>query len=262
VILLSGATGRLGTLLTKRLVNRGLEVRALTRDPARAQHLNADLVTVVRGDVRDPASLALAADGVDVVVSAMHGFSEPARGSLARVDRDGNTNLTDAAKSAGADFVLISTVGASADSPLELFRFKHAAEQQAIRSGVPTTIVRATAFLELWIELLRQTGGRSGRPLVFGRGQNPINFVSVADVAALVERVVIDPTTRGKVLGIGGPENLTFDQLADAVQGAAGRTKTPPARAADDVAHDGQHDRPRQAPAGPSGAGRTGDGPR
>jgi uncharacterized protein YbjT (DUF2867 family) len=227
VILIAGGTGRLGTLLVERLVNRGLPVRVLTRDCARTEHLTSELVTLVRGDVRDPASLVGATAGVEVVVSAVHGFTEPQANSLAAVDRRGNANLIDAAKGAGAEFVMVSTVGAAPDSPMELFRMKHAAEQHATTSGVPTTIVRTTAFLELWIELLRQTAGRSGRPLVFGRGQNPINFVSVADVAAVAEHVVIDSATRGNVLEIGGPENLTFDQLARAVQTAAGRTAAP-----------------------------------
>jgi NADH dehydrogenase len=227
VILVAGGTGRLGTLLVSRLVNRDLPVRVLTRQPARAEHLAGDLVTVVSGDVRDPESLAPATAGVDVVVSAVHGFTDPHGSSLAAVDRDGNANLIEAAKRAGADLVLMSTVGAISDSPLELFRMKHAAEQHAARSGIPTTIVRATAFLELWIDLMNQTAARSGRPLVFGRGQNPINFVSVSDVAAVVDQAVIDPTTRGKTLEIGGPDNLTFDQLAQAVQTAAGRAGTP-----------------------------------
>jgi uncharacterized protein YbjT (DUF2867 family) len=227
VILVAGGTGRLGTLLVNRLVNRKLPVRVLTREPARAEHLASDLVTVMLGDVRDPASLGPATAGVDVVVSAVHGFTDPHRNSLAAVDRDGNAKLIEAAKRAGADLVLMSTVGATGNSPMELFRMKHAAEQDAAASGVPTTIVRATAFLELWIDLINQTAGRSGRPLVFGRGQNPINFVSVADVAAVVDQAVIDPTTRGKTLEIGGPDNLTFDQLAQAVQTAAGRSAAP-----------------------------------
>ena len=82
---------------------------------------------------------------------------------------------------------------------------KYAAEQHLRASGVPWTIVRATAFLETWTALLEQTASCSGRPLVFGRGDNPINFVSVDDVAALVERVVVDPSTRGQVFEIGGP---------------------------------------------------------
>jgi NADH dehydrogenase len=227
VILVAGGTGRLGTLLVNRLVSRNLPVRVLTRQPARAQHLAGDLVRVVSGDVRDRESLGHATAGVDVVVSAVHGFTDPHRSALAAVDRDGNANLVEAAKGAGADFVLMSTVGAARDSPMELFRMKHAAEQHAAHSGVPTTIVRATAFLELWIDLLHHTAARSGRPLVFGRGQNPINFVSVADVAALVDQAVIDPTTRGKTLEIAGPNNLTFDQLAQAVQSAAGNTAAP-----------------------------------
>ncbi|MGI8864616.1 MAG: SDR family oxidoreductase [Solirubrobacteraceae bacterium] len=218
MILVAGGTGRLGTQLVNRLVDRKLAVRILARDPSRAAHLTGDLVTVVRGDVRNREALAAATADVDVVVSAVHGFAEPRRASLAAIDRDGNTNLIDAAKAAGAEFVLMSIVGAAADSPMELFRMKHAAEQHAIASGVPTTIVRATAFLELWIEILQQTARRSGRPVVFGHGQNPINFVSVADVAALLEHAVIDPATRGKTLEIGGRENLTFNQLALAVQ--------------------------------------------
>jgi uncharacterized protein YbjT (DUF2867 family) len=227
VILLAGGTGRLGTIVVNRLGDRGLQVRVLTREPARADHLARPHVEVVTGDVRDPDSLRRATDGIEVVVSAMHGFTGPRGTSPATVDRDGNVNLIAASKAAGADLVLMSTVGAAADSPMELFRMKHAAEQHAITSGVPTTIVRATAFLELWIEILRKTAGRSGRPLVFGHGDNAINFVSVNDVAALVEHVVTDRTSRGKTLEIGGPENLTLNELARAMQKTAGRRGEP-----------------------------------
>lgn len=227
MILIAGGTGRLGRLLVERLAGRGHQVRILTRDPARAGHLVGGQVTVIRGDLRDRQSLRPAVMGVDTVVSAVHGFNESARDALMAVDHDGNANLIDAAQAAGAGFVLISTVGAAADAPMELFRAKYAAERRAIHSAIPCTIVRATAFLELWIELLEQTAARSGRPLVFGHGQNPINFVSVGDVASLAERVVLDPATRGKTLEIGGPQNLSFDQLAHLVQNACGRSAPP-----------------------------------
>jgi len=110
---------------------------------------------------------------------------------------------------------------------MELFRMKHAAEEHLRASDVPWTILRATAFLETWVGLLEQTASRSGRPLVFGRGENPINFVSADDVAALLEHAVTDPSTRGTALEIGGPQDLTLDELAAAVQRAAGRSKSP-----------------------------------
>jgi uncharacterized protein YbjT (DUF2867 family) len=227
VILLAGGTGRLGTVLMARLAERGLPVRVLTRDPARAARLTAMGVEAVTGDVRDRTSLAPAVRDADVVVSAVHGFAGSGGVSPATVDRQGNINLIDAATEAGAEVVLMSVVGAAAGSPMELFRMKYAAEQHLRASRTSWTIVRATAFLELWIDLLSQTAARSGRPVVFGHGNNPLNFVSVTDVAALVEQAITDPATHGRILEIGGPDNLTFNQLAAAVQAAAGRTGAP-----------------------------------
>ena len=215
MILIAGGTGRLGSLVAGTLVDRGFEVRVLTRDPQPERTRN-DRVEMVTGDVRDRDSLLPAVAGVDVVVSAVHGFTGPRGISPASVDNAGNVNLVDAAMAAGAEFILLSTVGAVANSPMELFRMKYAAERHAAASGIPTTVVRATAFLELWIELLRHTAGRSGRPLVFGRGNNPINFVSVVDTA-----------TRGQTLEIGGPDNLTFNELALAVLTAGEGSSAP-----------------------------------
>lgn len=226
MILVAGGTGRLGTLIVDRLICRGLDVRVLTRDPRRAGHI-AGRVHIATGDVRDSVAVEKAMTGVHTVVSAIHGFLGPRGVSPLTVDLEGNINLIHAAKAASADLVLMSVVGAATDSPMELFRMKHAAELEASTSGVSTTVVRSTAFMELWIELIRQTAGRSGRPLVFGHGDNSINFVSVADVAALIECVVMDSDTRGQTLEIGGPEDLTFNQLAQAVQIADGRTGPP-----------------------------------
>jgi NADH dehydrogenase len=225
-VLVAGGSGRLGTLVVTALAARGTDVRVITRDLHRAAHLAGAHVETVLGDVRDPASVAAAVVGVEVVVSAVQGFAGPGGVTPASVDRDGNLHLIEAARGAGADMVLMSVVGAAPDSRLELFRMKHAAEVALAASGVPATVVRATAFLELWIDLLRRTAGRSNRPLVFGRGQNPINFVSARDVAALVEHVVIDPTTRRQNFEIGGPDNLTLDQLARMVAADRGEATT------------------------------------
>jgi uncharacterized protein YbjT (DUF2867 family) len=233
-VLVAGGTGRLGSLVVTGLASRGVQVRVLTRDVARAAALVGERVEVVVGDVRDGDSTAAAVAGVDVVVSAVHGFAGPGGVSPSSVDRDGNIHLIDSARAAGADVVMMSVVGAASDSPMELFRMKHAAEIALAVSAVPATVVRATAFLELWIDLLRRSVNRSNRPLVFGHGQNPINFVSVRDVAALVERAVMDPATRGQTLEIGGPDDVTLDQLASMVtaadrNGAATPRHVPPA---------------------------------
>jgi uncharacterized protein YbjT (DUF2867 family) len=226
-VLIAGGTGRLGTLVVPALSARGVEVRVMTRDPQRAAHLASDNVEIVRGDVRDPEDTARAAAGAGVVISAVQGFVGSGGVSPASVDRDGNINLIRAASTEGADVILMSVVGAAADSPMELFRMKHAAEAVLATSAVQATVVRSTSFLELWIDLLQQTAGRSNRPLIFGRGQNPINFVSVRDVAALVEQVVFDRATRGQTFEICGPENLTLDELARMVSANRGGSRNP-----------------------------------
>jgi NADH dehydrogenase len=215
MILVAGGTGRLGTIVVPNLVGAGHDVRVFCRDPGRGSHRPGPGLDIVRGDVRDPISIEAAMDGVTTVVSAVQGFAGRGRVTPESVDRDGNANLVDAARRAGADVVLMSVVGAAPDSPMELFRAKYAAEEHLRDSGTPWTIVRATAFLELWAEIL-------GRAPVLGRGDNPINFVAVRDVAAVVERAVERKDLRGEVVEVGGPGNVTLNELAALVQEVRG----------------------------------------
>jgi NADH dehydrogenase len=217
VILVAGGTGRLGSLAVRRLARSRLHVRVLTRDVTRAQHLS-DVAEVVVGDVRDRLSLDHAMRGVTTVVSAVQGFAGPGNVTPTSVDHEGNMHLVDAAAAAGADVVLLSVVGAAASHPMQMFRAKYAAEQHLRASTAQWTIVRATAFLELWAEVL-------GKGIVFGRGDNPINFVSVHDVAAVVELAVVDRNLRGQIIDVGGPHNLTFNQLAAELQQVTGRSR-------------------------------------
>jgi len=216
-VLVAGGSGRLGSLVVRKLVDNGVGVRVLTRDEGRARGHQEPDVEIATGDVRRPETLRAAVQGADVVVSAIHGFAGAGL-SPQSVDRDGNASLIDAAESVGAAVVLMSIVEASADSPMELLRCKHAAEQRLRAGGVPWTIIRSAAFVELWAELV-------GKGIVFGRGDNPINFVSVHDVADVVTDAVLDPGTRGQVVEVVGPESLSFNQLAARLKARTGRPK-------------------------------------
>lgn len=213
MILVAGGTGLLGSRVVKVLSDAGEHVRVVTRDPRRASHLPAG-VEVVVGDVRR-GPLDAAVDGCDCVVSAVHGFAGPGRTSPAAVDRDGNRSLIGAAKKAGVDrFVLLSIVGASPDHPMSLHRAKYAAEQELRASGLTAAIVRSTSFLETWIEIIGAKVDDGGPALVLGPGRNPINFVSVDDVAAFVRLAVQADQRIGADVSVGGPQNLGFIEIA------------------------------------------------
>ena len=215
MILVAGGSGRLGTALVRDLAGAGERVRVLTREPARAAHLAGPGVEVVRGDVRDPDAVRAAVAGARVVVSAVHGFLGPGRVTPWSVDRDGNRNLVLAAADEGAAVVLLSVVGAAAAAPMSLFRAKHAAEQHLRSAGARWSVVRSAAFVETWAEVL------SG-PVVPGRGQNPITFVAVRDVAEVVREEVLAPGATGRVIEVCGPDDLTLNELAAAVRDRTG----------------------------------------
>ena len=228
MILVAGGTGRLGTLVVDGLTARGEQVRVLTRDPARARSLLDQRVQIAEGDVREPSSLGPAMVGIRTVVSAVHGFNGAGRVTPESVDRDGNANLVAAATVAGAGVVLMSVDGASAQHPMQLFRMKAAAEDNLRGSTVDWTIIRAGPFLELHQELMRRTAGKSGRPLVFGRGQNPITFVSVTDVAQAVVDAVLDPTQRQHIITVAGTHSLTLNDMAAITQQELGTSRKTP----------------------------------
>jgi uncharacterized protein YbjT (DUF2867 family) len=215
MILVAGGTGTLGSRVVRALTEHGTPVRVLTRHADRASHLTGKGVEVSVGDVRDSAAVGRAMQGVATVVSAVQGFAGVEPVGAKAVEVDGNANLIRAALAAGTrQFVLVSATGAAPNSPLEPRRVKYQAEQAVIQSGLDWTVLRPTVYLETWIGLLGDMIAAKGSVTVFGRGSNPINFVSAYDVAALIDRVTRSPELAGATLEIGGLENLTLNDLA------------------------------------------------
>lgn len=221
MIVVVGGSGLLGRQVVETLTASGEQVRVVVRDVARARGALAKDVEVRAGDVRRAVGLDELLAGASVVVSAFHGFLGGRGAGPTQVDERGNRHLVNAAARAGASVVLMSLAGAAADSDLELARAKHAAEQHLRASGTPWTIVRSGPFLETWLAVLTQTAGASGRPLVFGRGDRPLGFVSATDVAAAVSRAVLQPALRGQVLDVAAA-TLTMTELAHALQASRG----------------------------------------
>ena len=223
MILVAGGTGLLGSKVVDRLVAAGEQVRVLTRDRRRAGQLPA-AVEIVVGDVRR-GSLDAAVRGCSCVVSAVQGFAGPGGTSPETVDRVGNRNLIQAATAAGAcRFVLVSVAGAAPDHPMSLHRAKYAAELQVLDSPLTGVIVRPTAFLQTWLAIIGAKLASGGPALVLGPGRNPINFVSADDVADFVCLAVRDDPRIGAQLTVGGPQNLSFTDLAQRLVADAGRT--------------------------------------
>jgi uncharacterized protein YbjT (DUF2867 family) len=215
VILVAGGTGVLGRRVVTRLAARGEEVRVLTRDRSRAEIL-PEAVQIVVGDLRS-GPVEQYVEGASAIISAVHGFVGPTtRTGPESVDRDANARLVTAAGRAGvSQFVLVSAVGAAPDHPMSLHRMKYAAEQHLHRSGISSSTVRATSFLETWLAIIGTKLASGGPALVLGPGRNPINFVSADDVAAFVCLAADRDPRIAETVSVGGPQNLAFTHVAE-----------------------------------------------
>ncbi|NCC30487.1 MAG: SDR family oxidoreductase [Chloroflexia bacterium] len=229
MILIVGASGKLGQAVAQRALEAGKTVRALSRQPEqRLATLKAQGAEVVAGDLRDPDALRRACAGVSHVVASAHAIFGRGAERSALVDDQGHRDLIDAAKAAGVShFWHISARGAAPDHPSAFLRYKYAAEQYLQASGVPFTIVRPTAFLETHAyELLGKALIEQGKVTIFGRGTGRRNFVAVPDIAQLIEQIWDDPTAVGQIIEIGGPpaNNLTNNEVVALFAQLTGRS--------------------------------------
>lgn len=109
-ILVTGATGKVGSRLTRRLAERGDRVRALVRDPARAAELQHPRIDLVSGDLLDPSSLGVAVRGVEAVVHCAAFFRGATPEQAHAVNDLGTQHLAAAACAAAVRrFVFTST---------------------------------------------------------------------------------------------------------------------------------------------------------
>jgi len=96
---------------------------------------------------------------------------------------------------------------------------KWSAEAHLRATDLPWTIVRATAFAELWSDILTTSVRRDGRAMLLGPARNPMNFVPIADVTAAVVHATEDRSLVGQCIEVCGSKNISLTQLATELTG-------------------------------------------
>lgn len=217
MILVAGATGYLGGEICRRLAQSGRPVRGLVRstsDPAAVARLESLGVQVVRGDLRDRVSLDAACAGVSAVIStATATRTRQPDESIESTDQDGQVNLVDAARAAGARrFIYVSLSGhIEGDDPLT--HAKRAVERHVRESGMTYTILRPTYFMEAWLSPALGFDYANGSATVYGSGDRKISWISLGDVAEFAIRALDAPGAENAVIELGGPEALSPNEV-------------------------------------------------
>lgn len=225
MILIVGVTGVLGRESARQLLAAGHRVRGLTRFPENASVVKKLGAEIVQGDLIDRDSLQTACQGVDAILAAAHQVMGTGKYSSEAVDDKGHCALIDVARDAGVKhFVYTSAQHVSPNHPTDFYRNKAKAEAYLRASGMSYTVLRPPAFMEWHVHnMLGKSILETGKATIFGSGNNPANFMAVKDVAHMAVLALTDPRLKNRVIEIGGPDNITRNQIAEMYGRFSGR---------------------------------------
>jgi uncharacterized protein YbjT (DUF2867 family) len=213
-VLVTGATGTVGSAVVRELRERGAAVRALVRDPARAAAVLGDDVELAVGAFDEPASIRRALDGVDGLFLACGNV--PGQVSY-------ETTAIDAAAAAGVRrIVKLSALGAEIGSPLAFWDWHGRIEQHLAQSGVPAVVLRPASYMT---NLLASAEAIADTGMLFAPARGAqVAMVDPRDVAAVAAVTLTEDGHEGRVYTLTGPAAVRYDEVAAALSHATGRS--------------------------------------
>lgn len=215
MILIVGATGALGGMITHRLLEQGQQVRILAREGSDFQPLAQAGAQLVLADLKDRDSLDRAVEGVETVLTTANSAQRGGADTVQTVEIEGNRRLIDAARDGGVrHFIFTSAMGAALDSPVPFLQGKAQAEEHLKRAGIDYTILSPNVFMEVWFGMIIGMPLRAGRPVtIIGEGERKHSFVAMGDVAAFAVSVVENSAAHNRQIFIGGSEPLSWNDV-------------------------------------------------
>jgi uncharacterized protein YbjT (DUF2867 family) len=224
VILLTGATGTIGSHLLPRLTADRQPVRCLVRDPRRLGDQRVR-VQIALGDLSNPASFRNALRGVDTVVHLAAAIRDQPRTSIEELNAVATLRLLRAAERAGARrFVFFSALGASRHSRTRFFRAKALAREAVEGSSLETTVFCPSIVYspgDPWLTLLGRFSFLPAIPMS-GSGRALYQPIWAEDVA---DCVMASLARNGGSFDLAGPETLSYDAIVRTVLRSLGRRR-------------------------------------
>ncbi|MGS0688070.1 SDR family oxidoreductase [Nakamurella sp. GG22] len=212
-VLITGATGTVGSVLVRTLVGSGVRPRVYVRDPEKARALFGGDIDVSVGDLADQDALRHALTGVDAFFLACGNVPDQVDLECAAID---------AATSAGVRrLAKLSARGAASTATAAVWRAHAAIEEHLTTANVSAVILRPAFYMTNLLAAAEPV--RHFNALPAAAGTAPIAMIDPADIAAVAARVLFDDSVRPGVLQLTGPEALTYHQVAQRLSDVTGR---------------------------------------
>ncbi|MGE0506946.1 MAG: NAD(P)H-binding protein [Solirubrobacterales bacterium] len=230
MLLLTGATGSIGSRLLPLLLEQGEDVRCLVREPRRLGERRVD-VQIALGDLgqlSDPYLLRQALRGVDTVVHLAATIRDQPPKRIEELNGLATVRLLRAAERGGVErFHFFSALDAFSAQRTRFFRAKWLAEQAVDSSSLASTVFAPSIVYDHsdpWITLLRRFSFLPVLP-VSGRGRAEFQPIWAADVARCVIGALALGAGAAPRYELAGPERLSYDEMSDLVSRIAGRPR-------------------------------------
>ena len=224
-VLLTGATGFVGSNLLPALLDRGHEVRALTRDRERGEAVLDDRVEVVEGDILDPSSLEGVFDDIDLAYYLIHslGYGK----EFEEQDREAARNFAAAASDADVERVIyLGGLGETGEDLSPHLRSRREVEDLLREGASKLTTFRAAIIVgagSASFEMVRQIVSRLPIVITPKWVRTPSQPIAIRDVVEYLCEAAEVPATAGETLEIGGPEILSYQEMMERTAAAMGR---------------------------------------
>jgi uncharacterized protein YbjT (DUF2867 family) len=209
MILVTGATGTVGSEVVRQLVATGERPRALVRDPATARQRLGDQVEHVVGDLDRPETIAAALAGVDRVFLLTPQSSRQPKWERAVIGAAARTGV--------GQLVKLSVFRANEQSPLQVARQHGQAERVLAQSGLAATILRPVFFMQNLLAMVHDGA------IATAAGDGRVAMVDARDIAAVAVATLTGGGHAGKTYTLTGPEALSFYQVASVLSRQTGR---------------------------------------
>ena len=225
MLLMTGATGLIGSTLLRRLLAEGTQVRCLVRDPRRLGTQRVR-VQIALGDLTDPPSFRNALRGVDTVVHLAAAIRDQPRGSIEELDGIATWRMVEAAERQGVErFLFFSALGASTHNRTRTLRAKALAEQAVVEADLHSVVFAPSIVYapgDPWLTLLERLALLPVMP-VSGRGEARFQPIWAEDVADCVVASLRDGGAgatnghRHRRYELAGPETLSHSDIVRTV---------------------------------------------
>ncbi|WP_411735886.1 SDR family oxidoreductase [Paenibacillus sp. M2] len=209
MITIIGATGMIGNALLRRLLERGIPVRAVSRKPDKLRQQMADLalsgIETRAADANDSESMRRALAGTSQLFLALS--NDPKQVEL-------ETSIIQMAVQEGVEHVVkISSPAYDERSPVAVAGWHEQIEQALVKSGMTYTMLRPYAFMQ---NLLRLAPTITTQDVFFGCiGDSPCNFIDCRDIADIATEVLTRAKPANRIYTLTGSEAFTYAQIAD-----------------------------------------------